>query len=97
MRSTNRNDFHVELQLIEIGKNEDPLKMLMTFAPNVLLWLEFPKQSHSFKVARIHSHKPSKRVLIHSADKANPQPICADDGMTRDMQDTALYMHNYYR
>ncbi|KAL6729373.1 hypothetical protein Aduo_000432 [Ancylostoma duodenale] len=31
------------------------------------------------------------------AEDAFPDPLCYDDEMTRDMQDTALYMHNYYR
>ncbi|RCN45900.1 SCP-like protein [Ancylostoma caninum] len=31
------------------------------------------------------------------AEDAYPWPICYDDMMTADMQDTALYMHNYYR
>ncbi|EYC43071.1 hypothetical protein Y032_0505g2671 [Ancylostoma ceylanicum] len=30
-------------------------------------------------------------------DKALPKADCTDDGMTLDMQNTAKYMHNYYR
>ncbi|EYB99898.1 hypothetical protein Y032_0119g828 [Ancylostoma ceylanicum] len=31
------------------------------------------------------------------AEDAFPSVYCYDDEMTRDMQDTAIYMHNYYR
>ncbi|EPB75188.1 SCP-like protein [Ancylostoma ceylanicum] len=31
------------------------------------------------------------------AEKANPRPLCAQDGMTFDMQTMATNMHNYYR